>query len=118
MTFFTIAIAGMYVSDGLEHGKSIWPAVHIIFLPSIVVVPIVTGSMAIFGLPVHWLLVRTHRASDLAYSLTGGLIGFALPMLMVLINGSADSSYLAMLGFVSGAATGHAWWRGKPTGIE
>lgn len=115
MTLFTIAIAGMSILDALDRGKSIWPAIYIVFLPSMVVVPIVTTAMVLVGLPIHWLLIRTHKASDLAYSLAGGLIGFALPMLFVVIDRSANGFSLPMFGLVSGAATGHAWWRANPT---
>lgn len=115
MTLLTIAIAGMYVLDAMDQGKSIWPAVYIVFLPSMIAVPIVTVAMVLVGLPVHWLLVRTNRASNLAYSLTGGLLGFAIPTVLVMISESENGFFLSILGLVSGAATGHAWWRARST---
>ncbi|RZI59978.1 MAG: hypothetical protein EOP14_03070 [Pseudomonas sp.] len=118
VTLFTSAIAGMYILDALDQGKRIWPAIYIVLLPSMVAVPIVTVAMVLVGLPVHWLLIRTHRASDLAYSLTGGLVGFAIPMVLVVISGSENGFFLSMLGLLSGAATGHAWWRAKPTVVK
>ncbi len=114
VTLFTIVIAGMYILDALNHGKGIWPAIYIVFLPSVVVVPIVTVAMVLVGLPVHWLLIRTHRASDAAYSLAGGLVGFAISLVLVVISGSENGFSLTMLGLASGAATGHAWWRARP----
>ena len=118
MTLFTIAIASMYLLDALDHGESIWPAVHIVILPSMVVMPIVTLAMVLVGLPVHWLLIRMRRQSDFAYSLAGGLVGFAIPMALVVIDGFTNGFILQMLGLVSGAATGHVWWRTRPTVIE
>lgn len=118
MTLFTIAIAGMYILDALNHGKGIWPAVYIVFLPSMVVAPIVTLVMFLVGLPLHWLLIRTHTARDLTYSLAGGLVGFAIPMALVVIDGFANGFSLLMLGLVSGAATGHAWWKARPIVVE
>ena len=118
MTLFTIAIASMYILDALDHGKSIWPTVYILILPSMAAVPIVTLAMVLVGLPVHWLLIRIHRQSDLAYSLAGGLVGFAVPVVFVVISGSENGFFLQMLGLVSGAATGHAWWRSRPIVVE
>lgn len=118
VTLLTIAIAGIYILDALDHGQGIWPAIYIVFLPSVVAVPILTVAMVLVGLPVHWLLIQTHRASDLAYSLTGGLVGFAIPMVLVVISGSENDFSLPMLGLVSGAATGHAWWRARPTVVK
>ncbi|RYD21369.1 MAG: hypothetical protein EOP69_01195 [Spirochaetia bacterium] len=118
MTLFTIAVAGMYVLDAMDHGKDIWPAIYIVILPSIVAVPIVTVAMVLVGLPVHWLLIRTHTESGLAYSLAGGLAGLSIPMVFVVISGSENGFSLSMLGLVSGAATGHAWWRYRPTIVQ
>lgn len=116
LTLFSIAVAGMYLADALNHGDGIWPSVYIILLPSMIAVPIVTVVTVLFGLPVHWMLVRRRWASNLAYSLAGGVVGFALPMSLVVLDGSVDNLALPMLGLVSGAATGHAWWRGRTFG--
>ncbi len=116
LTLFSVAAAALYAMDRWDRDGAVWTMLSLVFLPSLVTVPIVAAASVIVGLPIHSHLVRTGRAGDLAYSLAGGLVGFALPMALVLWDGSADNLMLPMLGLVSGAATGHAWWKARPPG--
>lgn len=111
LTLFSAVVAVMSALDAVDRGRSLWPALRILVLPSIVAVPIVAAATVVLGLPIHMLLVRTRRASDLGYSLAGGGVGLALPMTLLALTGSTDDIVLPALGLVSGAATGHAWWR-------
>ena len=113
LTLFSLSVAVMYAVDMLDRGEGIWSSLHLVLLPSLVTVPIVATATVFIGLPIHLMLVRTGYAGDLAYSLAGAVTGFALPMLLFVMDGSVDGLELPMLGLVSGAATGHAWWKAR-----
>lgn len=111
LTIVTIVMAGFLAIDAWNGHGNLWTPLMVAPGPIVIIVPVVASVSVVIGLPVHLAIRRTRYAGDLAYSLAGGLIGLALPALPFLLDGTYEGAWIALLGLVSGAATGHAWWR-------
>ena len=116
LTLVSGFIAVLHGIDQWNRGDSLWSAVAIASMPVAIVVPIVALATVLIGLPIDAVLRNRRQAGDLAYSAAGGLVGFALPALPMLIDRTVDTFWMALLGLVGGAVTGHVWWKGRPRG--
>ncbi len=116
LTIVTVVMAGFLAIDTLNGHGNPWTPLMVASGPIFVIVPVVACISVVIGLPFHFAVRRTRYASDLAYSLAGGFVGFAVLALPFLLDGTYEGAWIAPLGFVSGAATGHAWWRSGLSG--
>ncbi|WP_019998834.1 hypothetical protein [Aureimonas ureilytica] len=116
LTIVTVVMAGFLAIDTLNGHGNPWTPLMVASGPILVIMPVVAFLSVVIGLPFHFVIRRTRYASDLAYSLAGGIIGFAVLALPFLLDGTYEGAWIAPLGLVSGAATGHAWWRSGVSG--
>lgn len=81
-----------------------------ILFPFLVAFPIVLGSSVLVGLPVTFLLKKRGWENVTTYVFLGVIVGFFVPIIVLLI-GNAEGGYpLAMLGALSGGVTARTWW--------
>jgi hypothetical protein len=107
----TIALAISSLQGGLDGGGRLFPSMFLAFLPIVVTFPLVLGASLLFGLPLSVLLKRTERESASAYTISGAVLGFAVPLVILLIMRAPAGHWVALLGAVSGALTGQTWWQ-------
>jgi len=115
---FTIALAINSLPEGLDGGGRLFPSLWLAILPIVVTFPLVLGASLLFGLPLTVLLKRTERESASAYTISGAVLGFAVPLVVLLIIRAPAGHWMALLGAFSGAVTGQTWWQSarEPSG--
>lgn len=112
-----LAIFGSSSSDGdVRTGLGI--AAMIIMVPF----ALVSVSALLVGVPTTLLLRKMGRESATAYIFIGGLSGFLIPvMILAVAEGNASIFFsslpVSILGAISGALTGRAWWKNYRAGI-
>lgn len=101
----TLLAIGMLFSD-----RNFFGAIYAALLPFLVALPIVLGSSLIAGLPVTFFLKKRRWENVSTYICAGVVIGFLVPIAILLI-GDAEAGYqLAWLGALSGGVTARTWW--------
>lgn len=108
---FTVALAINSLPEGLDGGGRLFPSFWLAILPTVVTLPLVLGASFLFGLPLTMLLKRSDRETATAYTTGGAILGFAIPLVFLLIIRAAEGYWIVLLGAFSGAVTAHTWWR-------
>ncbi|MFP5434910.1 MAG: hypothetical protein ACLGIM_17585 [Alphaproteobacteria bacterium] len=107
---FTFALAINSLPEGLKGGGSLFLSVWLAILPLVISIPLVFGASVIVGLPLTTLLKRRRRESEFAYISVGAAVGFALPIVILLLIAAPAGYWTALLGAFGGAITGKTWW--------
>ncbi|UZK64645.1 hypothetical protein [Sphingomonas sp. M1-B02] len=110
-SIFTVTLAIDSLPEGLDGGGRLFPSLWLAILPIVVTIPIVLGTSVLFGLALTVLLKRTEHETAAAYMISGAVLGFAVPLVILLIIGAPEGHWVALLGALSGAVTAHTWWR-------
>lgn len=107
---FTGALAIASLPQGLNGAGRLFPSLWLAILPLVVSIPLVLGASIIFGLPLTLILRRRGWESASAYISVGAIVGFALPIVILLLMAAPAGYWMALLGAFSGAVTGRTWW--------
>ena len=111
--------------DGLVRGDPLLSMLLLGIFPLLLALPFVLVAALTLGLPVSALLQRTNLVSRTTYVLTGGAIGFLLPLLFESLSNVVNTfiSFLptddtmtlwwigSFFGALSGAVTANVWWQ-------
>ena len=108
---FTVALAITSLPEGLDGGGRLFPSLWLAILPVAITLPLVLGASFVFGLPLTALLKRAERETAAAYTISGAVLGFVIPLVILVIIRAPAGHWMALLGVFSGAVTAHAWWR-------
>ena len=117
----------MLALDGLVRGDPLLSMLLLALFPLFVTVPVVLAAALTIGLPVAALLQRANLESRTVYVLTGGAVGFLLPLLFESLSNVANTfiSFLptddtmtlwwigSFFGALSGAVTANVWWKSR-----
>jgi hypothetical protein len=106
----TTILVILSLPDLFSGQMSIWQTLYLLFLPLIVVFPIVLLACIIFGLPLTALLKWMNRERLSLYVWIGFAIGLLLPVAILVQIGASDGYWMAALGAISGTVTGNVWW--------
>jgi hypothetical protein len=71
---------------------------------------LVTTSSVVVGLPLTALLKRQNWESAVTYTTVGGLTGFAIMILALLLTSPTGAYWPALFRALGGAVTGQTWW--------
>lgn len=108
---FTILFALSSLADGGINGPgSMGASLYLAILPLLLTTPVVLLASILIGLPLTLFLRRSGRESTLAYCTAGGIAGFLIPSVGMLWLDASAGFWIAGLGMVSGAMTGHVWF--------
>lgn len=110
MLFITVLIAAGSLPKGLNGDGNLLPSLWLALLPLIVSTPLVLGASLCVGLPLTYVLRRKGWESLNAYCGAGALVGFLLPIVILLIMAAPAGYWMALLGAFSGVVTGRTWW--------
>lgn len=105
----TVTLAINSLPEGLDGGERLLPSLWLAILPIVVAFPIVLGTSVLFGLPLTVLLKRTEHETAAAFTISGAVLGFAVPLVILLIIGTREGHWVALLGAFSGTVTAHTW---------
>lgn len=83
---------------------------YLAILPLLISIPVVLGASLFVGLPLTLLLKRSKRESAVAYISLGAIMGFILPIVILLVMVAPGGYWIALPGAVGGAVTGRTWW--------
>lgn len=108
---FTVGLAINSLPEGLDGGGRLFPSLWLAILPVVVTFPLVLGASLLFGLPLTMLLKRNKRETAVAYTISGAVLGFVVPLVILLIFRTPAGHWMALLGAFSGAVTAHTWWQ-------
>lgn len=107
----TLYLAISALTDGFEDGSSLLGLVWIALLPLAVTPGFVIPAALIIGLPTTAILRRYDMESVTSYVAVGAVCGFLLPIGALLLSGALGGYWTCVFGALSGAVTGHTWWR-------
>ncbi|MET0370530.1 MAG: hypothetical protein ABW039_04035 [Sphingobium sp.] len=110
MLIFTGVLALGLLPAGLNEGGRLFPSLWLAILPFVVSLPLVLAASIIVGLPLTALLQRRGWECASAYISVGAIVGFVLPIAILLLMAAPAGYWMALLGAVGGAVTGKTWW--------
>lgn len=112
----TALIAMMLLASMLTnsvHLNDLGPAIGLLLLPFGIAVPVIAASSLLIGIPLTRGLRRLGWESALTYTVAGGWVGCAIPLLWsgITTAGRFDP-WSALLGSIGGAVTSRIWCKG------
>lgn len=110
LLIFTGALAIASLPEGLNGGGRLFPSLWLAIVPLVISIPLVLGASIIVGLPLTVFLKRRGWESASAYISVGAIVGFALPIVILLLMAAPTGYWMALLGAIGGAVTGRTWW--------
>lgn len=91
-------------------GSEWWSGIFVVFVPLLVVVPIVLAASVVFGLPLTAWLSRTGVERGQHYVTAGLLLG-AIPLFILFNEIMVLAALLSFGGTLGGGVTGWVWGR-------
>ena len=110
MLIITSVIAIGTLADGWNGGSRFFAKLWIGILPLVISLPLVLGASIVVGLPLTAVPKRSGRESESAYIFAGAIVGFALPIMILMLAAAPAGYWMAALGSLAGAVTGRTWW--------